>query len=69
MEVGGIRISGFIAGIIVLVLGALMIAEAVASVVADSPFMFLDGVNRGFEFAVGFIAIVLAASTMDESRK
>lgn len=69
MKAGGMRASGFIAGLIVVVLGALLIAESVTSIVADSPFMFVDGVNRGFEFVVGFIALVLAASALDESRK
>jgi len=69
MKVREMRIGGLIAGIIVLVLGALMTAEAVASTVADTSFMFTEGVNPGFEFVVGFVAIVLAASTMDESRK
>ena len=69
MKANGIRINGLVAGIVVLVLGALMVAESVTSVVAGSPFMFREGVNRGFEFMVGFVAIVLAASTIDQSRK
>jgi len=59
------KIGRFAAGIIVLVLGALMIAEAVTSTVANTPFMFLEGVNRGFEFVIGFVAILLAASVID----
>jgi len=68
MKVGGMRISGFVAGIIVLVFGALMIAEAVSSTVANT-ILFFEGVNRGFEFMVVFMAVVLAAYIMDESRK
>ena len=47
-----------------LVLGALM-SESVASAVADLSFMFLESVNRGFKFIDGLIAIVLAATLMD----
>ena len=68
MKVGGMRISGFVTGIIVLVFGALMIAEAVSSTVANT-ILFFEGVNRGFEFMVVFMAVVLAAYIMDESRK
>jgi len=59
------KISRYAASILVLVLGALMISESVTSVVANQSFMFLEGVNRGFEFVVGLIAIVLAATLMD----
>jgi len=59
------KISRYAASVLVLVLGALMISESVTSVVANQSFMFLEGVNRGFEFVVGFIAIVLAATSMD----
>ena len=62
------RASGLIAGLIVLVLGALMMAEGVVSTVANTNFMFAENMNRGFEFVVGFIAIVLAAVIMDLSR-
>lgn len=63
------KIGRFAAGIVVLVLGALMIAEAVTSSVANTPFMFLEGLNRGFEFVVWFVPILLAGSIMDEGRK
>jgi len=59
------KISRCAISILVLALGALMISESVTSVVANQSFMFLEGVNRGFEFVVGFIAIVLAATSMD----
>jgi len=63
------KFGRFAAGIIVIVLGALMIADAVTSSLANTPFMFLEGVNRGFEFVLGFVAAALAGSVIDESRK
>ncbi len=63
------KIGRFIAGMVVLVLGALMVADAVVTYVANTPFMFTEGLNRGFEFVVGLIAIILAGTLMDESRR
>jgi hypothetical protein len=68
MKIGEMRASGLVAGLIVLVLGALMMAEAVVSIVANAPFMFTEKMNRGFEFVVGLVAIVLGAVVMDLSR-
>jgi hypothetical protein len=62
------RISGLVAGIILTVLGALMMAEGVVAMVANTSFMFADNMNRGFEFAVGFVTIVLSGVIMDLSR-
>ncbi len=59
------KIGRYATSILVLILGSLMISESVTSVVANHSFMFLEGVNRGFEFVVGLIAIVLAATLMD----
>lgn len=63
-----IRSGAFIAGLIVVVLGALMIAEAVVSIVADTSFMFARNMNRQFEFIVGLMAILLGAAVMGLSR-
>ncbi len=63
------KIGRFVTGITVLVLGALVVADAVTSTVAGTPFIFTDGLNRGFEFVVGLITIALASSVMDESRR
>jgi hypothetical protein len=68
MKVGEMRISGLVSGTIVLVLGALMMAEATTATVADTV-LFFEGVNHGFEFVIGFIAVVVAASITDLSRK
>jgi hypothetical protein len=62
------RASGLIAGLIVVVLGALTMADAVVSMVTNNSFMFAENMNRGFEFVVGFVAIVLGAVVMDLSR-
>ncbi len=68
IKVGQMRASGLIAGVIVVVLGALMMAEGVVSTVTDTSFMFAENMNRGFEFVVGLVAIVLGAVVMDLSR-
>lgn len=68
MKIDEMRISGLIAGLIVLVLGALMMAEAGVSIVTNTSFMFAENMNRGFEFVVGLVAIVLAAVVMNLSR-
>lgn len=68
MKIGGMRISGLVAGIILTVLGALMIAEGVVTTVGNTSFMFAENMNRGFELVVGFVTIVLSATIMDLSR-
>lgn len=61
-------VSGFVAGLIVLVLSALTLADAVVSIVTGNPFMFIENMNRGFEFLVGLIGIILAGVMMDLNR-
>ncbi len=68
VKIGRMRASGLIAGVIVVVLGALMMAEGVVGIVAGTSFMFAENMNRGFEFVVGFVAVVLGAVVMDLSR-
>ncbi len=63
-----IRSGAFIAGLIVVVLGALMVAEGVVSIVTDTSFMFARNMNRQFELVVGFVAILLGAAVMGLSR-
>jgi len=63
-----IRSGAFIAGLIVVVLGALMMAEGVVEPVADTSFMFARDMNRQFEFVVGLVAILLGAAVMGLSR-
>jgi hypothetical protein len=68
MKIGGMKISGLVAGIILTVLGALMMAEGVVTTVGNNSFMFAEDMNRGFEFVVGFISVVLASQVMNLSR-
>lgn len=53
----------FAASLIVLVLGAVMLAEGVLGWVAGTS-LFFEGVDPSFKFVVGFLFIVLAASIM-----
>lgn len=62
------KVGRFAASITALVLGALMVAEAVTSTVANEPFMFLQGVSRDFELMVGAVVIILAASILNECK-
>jgi hypothetical protein len=68
LKIGGMRISGLVAGIILTVLGALMMAEGVVTTVGNNSFMFAENMNRGFEFVVSFVAVVLASQVMNLSR-
>ncbi len=61
-------VSGFVAGLIVLVLSALTFADAVVSMATGTPFMFIDNMNRGFESLVGLIGIIVAGVMMDLNR-
>jgi len=68
MRINGMRIAGLVAGIILTVLGALMLAEGIITMLGNPSFIFVENMNRGFEFVVGLVTIVLAATTMDLSR-
>lgn len=60
-------VGRFGGGLIVLVLGALILADSVVGAVTGTP-IFFSGVNGGFEFAVGFIAIVLGAAQVPQPK-
>ena len=62
------KMGAFIAGIILVVLGALMLAEGVITLMGNPAFLFVDNMNRGFELVVGLVTIIVAAATMDSSR-
>jgi uncharacterized membrane protein YdfJ with MMPL/SSD domain len=65
-----IRTMGaFVAGIILVVLGALTMAEAIITLLGNPAFIFIENMNRGFELVVGIVTIVVAAATMDLSQK
>lgn len=68
MKIGKMRIGGLVAGVILTVLGALMMAEGVVTMLGNPSFIFIENMNRGFEFVVGFVTVMLAGTTMDLSR-
>ncbi len=68
IKIGNMRVSGLIAGVILVVLGALMMADSVVTLSGNTAFLFVENMNRGFEFVVGLMAIVLGAVIMDLSR-
>ena len=69
MKIGQMRITGLIAGLLVLILGALMMAEAVINIgsIGLFHFMFAENINRQFEFVIGLITVVLAVAVIDLS--
>ncbi len=68
LKAAGMRIGGLIAGIILVVLAALMLAEGIITLMGNPAFIFIDNMNRSFELVVGIVSIIVAASTMDLSR-
>ena len=64
----GMRAGGLVAGIILVVLGALMLAEGIITLMGNQAFIFIDNMNRSFELVVGLVTIIVAGSTMDVSR-
>ena len=61
------KIGPFVAGIILVVLGALMLAEGIVTLMGNTAFLFVDNMNRGFELVVGLVTIIVAVATMDSS--
>ena len=68
MKIGKTRIPALVGGIILTVLGALMLAEAIITLLGIPAFVFIENMNRGFELVVGLVAIVLTTTTMDLGR-
>ncbi len=68
MKNGKMRIGGLVSGIILAVFGALMLAEGIITMLGNPSFIFIENMNRSFEFVVGLVTIVVAGSTMDLSR-
>ena len=62
------KIGELVEGIILMVLGALMLADGVAGLVMDTSFIF-EGINPLFEIVVGLISIILGDLLQRESRK
>ncbi len=51
------------ASIILIVLGALLLAEGVLGTLNGTT-LFFGGVNRGFEFIMGLVTVIVGASLM-----
>lgn len=64
----GMRIGGLVGGVILTVLGALMLAEGIITLMGNPSFIFIENMNRGFELTMGFVTIVVAGTTMNLSR-
>ncbi len=62
------KTGAFVGGIILVVLGALTLAEGIITSMGNPAFIFIDNMNRGFELVVGLVTILVAASVMDTSR-
>ncbi len=60
-------VAGFGAGLVLIVLGALMLAEGIAGSITNST-LFFKGVNRGFEFVVGLVTLITGASMMPATK-
>ena len=66
-EVARARFAGpadvirFGVGLVLIVLGGLLMTEGIVGAVNETT-LFFEGVNRGFEFVVGFVTIVVGAS-------
>jgi hypothetical protein len=59
------RVNEFVAGVIAIVIGALMIAEGTLGWVTGQS-LFYAGVNPTFKFVVGFLVIVLASHLLEK---
>jgi len=56
-------VAHFAAALFLIVLGALMLAEGIVGAMNGST-LFFEGVNRGFEFVVGLVTLIVGASLM-----
>lgn len=57
------QVYTLIPAIIVVVIGALLMAEAIVNLVTGEVLFFAD-INRGLEFTIGFVFVLLAAHLM-----
>ncbi len=65
---GARDVGRFVAGIVLIVLGALLLAEGIAGSITNST-LFFEGVNRGFEFIVGLVTLIVGASMIPEMKR
>jgi len=62
-----LNIPRFIIGVLLIVPGAFMIADAILVRLGEGV-IFFSGVNTNFEGMVGFALIILSASNLDSNR-
>lgn len=55
------------ASIVLIVLGALLLAEGVVGALNGTT-LFFEGVNRGFEFIMGLVTVIVGASLMPSQK-
>ncbi len=60
-------IFAFGASMVLIVLGALLLAEGVIGSV-NGTMLFFEGVNRGFEFIMGLVTVIVGASMMPSQK-
>lgn len=61
------NIGNFVSGIIVVVLGALMLADGVVGSIMEGTSFFFEDVNPLFKIVVALISIILGAPLLRES--
>ncbi len=65
----GVRdVFGCGASVVLIVLGALLLAEGVFGSVTGTT-LFFGGVNRGFEFIMGLVTVIVGAALMPSQRQ
>jgi len=60
-------VAHFAAALLLIVLGALMLAEGILGAMNGST-LFFGGVNRGFEFVMGLVTLIVGASMMPAAK-
>lgn len=67
-RLSGVRdVFSFGASIVVIVLGALLLAEGVVGSL-NGTMIFFAGVNRGFELIMGLVTVIVGASLMPSTK-
>jgi hypothetical protein len=61
------NIPMFIIGILLIIPGALMIADGILAIMGNGV-IFFEGVNTAFEMIVGFALIILGVSNIDSKK-
>jgi hypothetical protein len=64
------NVGRLVSGIIVIVLGALTLADGILGVVPGVEMsVFFEGVNPYFKIVVGFIALILGGTIIEKNEK